>query len=73
MELEEIKTAVKNLSVEERRKVAMYILELEKQHMEGTIGPHVVEGLDSLSRAFQDTVEKIKKHVKENIGDAKKS
>ena len=63
MELEDIKGAIKNLSVEDRRKAALYILELEKDHVQKTIGPQIAEDLDAFSRVVQDTVEKLKKAV----------
>jgi hypothetical protein len=67
MGIEELKTAIKSLSVEERRKIALYILELEKQHVQGTIGPQLAEDLDAFTRVVQDTVEKIKRRVRENL------
>jgi hypothetical protein len=65
MQIEEIKTEVKNLTTEDRRKLALFILELEKQHVQNSISPQIVEDLEGLSKAVQDTIEKIKKHVKE--------
>jgi hypothetical protein len=65
MELEEIKSAVRNLKVEDRRKVALYILELEKDHIQTTIGPQIAEDLEAFSGVIQDAVERIKKHLKE--------
>jgi hypothetical protein len=67
MELEEVKAAVKNLRVEERRKLALYILELEKDRIQTTIGPQLAEDLDAFSRVIQDAIERIKKHVKEKL------
>ncbi len=67
MGLEEIKTAVKALSVEDRRKVALYILELERDHLQDTIGPQIAQDLESVSRAIQDTVDRIKKRVKNSL------
>lgn len=65
MQLEEIKTEVKNLTTEDRRKLALFILELEKQHVQNSLSPQIVEDLEGLSKAVQDAIEKIKKHVKE--------
>jgi hypothetical protein len=65
MQLEEIKTEVKKLTTEDRRKLALFILELEKQHVQDKIGPQIVEDLEGLSKAVQDTIERIKKHVNE--------
>ena len=67
MVLDEIKTAVKNLTVEDRRKIALYILDLEKQHFQGTVGPQLVEDLNAFAKVVQDAVEKIKKHVEKNL------
>ncbi len=67
MGLEEIKAAIKGLSVEERRKVALYILELERDHLQDTIGPQIAQDLESVSRAIQDTVDRIKKRVKNSL------
>ncbi|HEX7573480.1 MAG TPA: hypothetical protein VF514_10320 [Bacteroidota bacterium] len=63
MGIEEIKAAIKNLSPEERRKVAVYILELERDHIQETIGPQIAEELEAFSRIVQDSVEKIRKMV----------
>jgi hypothetical protein len=64
VELDELKSAIKTLSPEERRKLAMYILELEKNHLQATIGPQIAEDIDGVSRVLQDAFEKIKKSVK---------
>jgi hypothetical protein len=61
--IEEVKSAIKALSVEERRKVALYILELEKDHVRDNIGPQIAGDLDAFSRIVQESVEKIKKVV----------
>ena len=61
MEIEELKTAVKSLTVDERRKLALYILELEKEHVQKTYGPQIVEDLDSVSKVFQEAIDKLKK------------
>jgi len=63
MGLEEIKTAIKSLSVEDRRKVAVYILELERDHVQTTIGPQIAKDLEAFSRVVQESVEKLKKIV----------
>ena len=63
MGIEEIKAAIKSLSVEDRRKIAVYILELERDHVQNTIGPQIAEDLEAFSRVIQDSVEKIKKMV----------
>jgi hypothetical protein len=67
MGIEEITAAIKNLSTEDRRKVALYILELEKNHIKGTIGPQIAEDLESVSKVIQDAAEKIKQHLKDKM------
>ncbi|HTX98557.1 MAG TPA: hypothetical protein VMG09_00920 [Bacteroidota bacterium] len=64
MTLDELKTAVNNLTVEERRKLAVFILDLEKEHLKNTIGPQISEDLQALSKVLQDAAEKIKRTVK---------
>jgi hypothetical protein len=64
MQLDEVKTAVTKLTIEERRKLALYILELEKEHVQKTIGPQISEDLESVSRAVQEGLEKLKQFVK---------
>ena len=63
MEMEEIKYAIKGLAPQDRRRIALYILELEKDHVSKTIGPQLAEDLDDVSRVVQDAVEKLKKFV----------
>jgi hypothetical protein len=61
--IEEIKSAIKALSVEDRRKVAVFILELEREHVKENIGPQIAADLDAFSNIVQESVEKIKKVV----------
>jgi hypothetical protein len=63
MEMEEIKTAVKSLSVQERRKLALYILELEKEHVSKTVGPQIAKDVEDVSKVVQEALEKLKKYV----------
>ena len=63
MEIEEIKTALKNLTANERRKVALYILELEKEQVQKKYGRQIAEDLDDVSNAVQEAMEKLKKFV----------
>ena len=63
MGIEEIKTAIKGLPANERRKVALYILELEKEYVQKTIGPQIAEDVEDVSRVFQEAIEKLKKFV----------
>jgi ribosomal protein S20 len=66
MELDEIKSALKALPTDERRKIALYILELEKEHVQKTYGPQIAEDVESVSKVFQEAVEKLKKFAKKN-------
>lgn len=63
MGIEEAKAMIKDLSVEERRRVALYILELEKENVQKTIGPQISEDLKAFSRVVQESIEKLKKAV----------
>jgi galactokinase len=63
MSLEEVKSALRDLTVEERRKAALFILELEKEHVQKTIGPHIADDLDGFSRVVLESIEKLKKLV----------
>jgi DNA-directed RNA polymerase specialized sigma subunit len=63
MQLEEIKSAIKNLPAKERRQIAVYILELEKEHVQKNIGPQIAEDVDAVSRVVQDALQKLKKLV----------
>jgi hypothetical protein len=63
MTLDEVKSALRDLSVEERRKAALFILELEKEHVQKTIGPQIAEDLDGFSKVVQESIEKLKKLV----------
>ncbi len=65
MQVEQIKTAIKDLPVEDRRKVALYILELEKDYFKGTIGPQIAEDLESVTKVIQDAAEKVKQHLRD--------
>jgi hypothetical protein len=67
MQIEEIKAAIKGLTIEERRKVALYILELEKDHFKGTVGPQIAEDLEGVSRVIQETAEKIRQRLKDKL------
>jgi hypothetical protein len=63
MGIDEVKSTIKDLSVNERRKVALYILELEKEYVQKTIGPQIAEDVEDVSRVFQEAIEKLKKFV----------
>jgi hypothetical protein len=64
MQLEELKAEIKNLPPEERRKLALYILELEKDHFQAALGPQIAEDIDGVSRVVQEAFEKMKKGLK---------
>jgi hypothetical protein len=63
MEIEELKTTIKSLSVQDRRKLALYILELEKEHVSKTVGPQIAKDVEDVSRVVQEALEKLKKYV----------
>jgi len=65
MQLEELKTAVKGLNPEDRRKLAFFILELEKDYFKDTVAPKIIEDLEGLSKTVQEVAERVKKNVKE--------
>jgi hypothetical protein len=60
---DEIKAAIKNLTVQERRNVALYILDLEKEHVQNTIGPQLAEEAEAVSKVVQEAIGKLKKFV----------
>jgi hypothetical protein len=60
---DEIKAAIKNLTVQERRNVALYILDLEKEHVQNTIGPQLTEEAEAISKVVQEAIGKLKKFV----------
>ncbi|HTP79238.1 MAG TPA: hypothetical protein VMM57_02415 [Bacteroidota bacterium] len=63
MGVDEIKSAIDGLSTDERRKVALYILELEKKHVQDKYGPQIEKDIDDVSRVVQDAFEKLRKVV----------
>jgi hypothetical protein len=65
MTLNELKVAIRNLSPEDRRKLALFILDLEKEHFKESVAPQILEDLQGLSKALEEAAEKVKKHVKE--------
>jgi hypothetical protein len=67
MTLEQLKTEVQALSKDDRRKLGTFILELEKQYFQDTVGPQLREDLDGLTKAAQDAVDKISKTIRERL------
>jgi hypothetical protein len=63
MELEEIKATIQSLSAQDRRRIALYILELEKEHVSKTVGPQIAKDVEDVSKVVQEAVEKLKKFV----------
>ncbi|MEW6510664.1 MAG: hypothetical protein AB1428_06845 [Bacteroidota bacterium] len=61
MDIDEIKSAIASLPTDQRRKVAMYILELEKKHLEETVGPQIKEDIQGVSKVLQEALEKLKR------------
>ncbi len=66
MTIDEIKSAIKVLPPAERRKVALYILELEKDYVAGKVGPQVSEDLDAVGKMIQGAIEKMKSVMKDS-------
>jgi hypothetical protein len=64
MDLETLKDAVKDLSPENRRKLALYILELEKDQFQKNVGTQISEDIEGFSRAVQEAAEKVKQTLK---------
>lgn len=67
MTLDQLKTEVQGLSKEDRRKLGTYILELEKQYFQDTVGPQLREDLDGLTKVAQETIEKVSKSLREKL------
>ena len=64
MDVKEIKEAVKALTVEQRREVGLYILELEKDYLDGAVRSRVGEDIESLSKVLQENLEKLRTRLK---------
>ena len=67
MTLDEAKTAVKQLPPQERRQLALYILELEKDHFREKVGPQIAEDIDGVAKSLQDAIEKVRNSIKKNL------
>ena len=65
--MEQLKTEMQALSKEDRRKLGTFILELEKQYFQDTVGPQLREDLDGLTKVAQETIEKISKSLRERL------
>jgi hypothetical protein len=63
MGIDDVKAGIKTLTPEERRNVALYILELEKEHVQKTYGPQIVSELENVSKIFQENIDRLKKFV----------
>ena len=61
MTLEELKTTIRTLPAQDRRRLALFILELEKDYVRDTVGPQISEDLDSVKRALQEAIDNIKR------------
>jgi len=61
MTLEEIKATIRALPAQDRRRLALFILELEKGYIRDTVGPQITEDLDSVKRALQEAIDNIKR------------
>ncbi|MBK7258855.1 MAG: hypothetical protein IPI01_13870 [Ignavibacteriae bacterium] len=67
MTLDQLKAEIQALSKDDRRKLGTFILEIEKQHFQDTVGPQLREDLDGLTKAAQDAVDKISKAIRERL------
>jgi|WetSurMetagenome_2_1015567.scaffolds.fasta_scaffold28064_4 hypothetical protein len=67
MTYEEVKVAVKSLAPAERRQLALYLLELEKDHFQEKVGPQIAEDIDGLAKGVQDAIEKLRGAIKRNL------
>lgn len=67
MTLDQIKTEIQALPKEDRRKLALYILDLEKQYVQDTVGPQLREDLEGLTKAAQDAVDRISRAIREKL------
>jgi len=63
MTLDEVKAAIRQMAPEDRRKVAVFILELERDHFQENVGPQIAEDLKGFTKVVQETVDKIKKNL----------
>jgi hypothetical protein len=68
MTTEELKAAIKELSVSERREIGKYILELEREHLQ----TELPEDLKKLSSVVQKEAEKVKQRAMDEIERLKK-
>jgi len=66
MGIDEIKSAIKGLTTDDRRRIALYILELEKEHVQESLVPPIVKDLENATKAIQEAIEKFKKSGKKN-------
>jgi Holliday junction resolvase RusA-like endonuclease len=62
MDLNEVKSAIRDLTPQDRRKAALYILELEKEQVQRNIGPQIARDVDAVSKAVQDAMQKVKEY-----------
>jgi hypothetical protein len=67
MTLDQLKAEIQALPKEDRRKLAVFILDLEKQYVQDTVGPQLREDLEGLTKAAQDAMEKISKTIRERL------
>ena len=63
MGIDEIKSGIRELTVQDRRKIALYILELEKEHVSRTVGPQIAKDVEDVTKVVQEAVDKLKKFV----------
>ena len=64
MNLESLKAEIQSLAAEDRRKLVLFILELEKDHFQKNVGSQIAEDLEGFSKVVQDAAEKLKNALK---------
>lgn len=67
MTLDQLKAEIQALPKEDRRKLAVFILELEKQYVQDTVGPQLREDLEGFTKAAQEAMEKISKTIRDRL------
>ena len=61
VEIDEIKAAIKSLTTDERRRIALYILELEKEHVQKSFVPPIVHDLENVLKVLQEAIDRFKR------------
>ena len=61
VEIDEIKAAIKSLTTDERRRIALYILELEKEDVQKSFVPPIVHDLENVLKVLQEAIDRFKR------------